>query len=230
MAEKALGFNEDEFDQSRLQRQYVAKCKVRGCNKQSNGVCDHDLQELLESNPIVHELFTLLVKLVSAAVAPVTNRKGEYLRLQAHLLTNSMHPSHHDAMREDLMHMITVVVSWCEDGGRRWWNLLDTVTGERINLPNAADGKLTMLAFSTFFNLRWKHGVYPYEKETAEAEHSYTAVPARKAQHMRLVEEQKPHLPTNGKKRWSLQMHFRLLAGMGWPDFVACFAGAAAEI
>jgi len=34
------------------------------------------------------------------------------------------------------------------------WHLLDTVTGERINLPNAADGKLTMLAFSTFVNLR----------------------------------------------------------------------------
>ena len=78
-----------------------------------------------------------------------------------------MHPSHHDAMRED--GMATVVVSWCEDGGRRWWNLLDTVTGDRINLPNAADGKLTMLAFSIFFNLRWKHGVYPCVKETGGA-------------------------------------------------------------
>ena len=61
--------------------------------------------------------------------------------------------------------MITTIISWCEDGGRRWWNLLDTVTGDRINLPNAADGKLTMLAFSTFFNLRWKHGFYSYVKE-----------------------------------------------------------------
>ena len=69
-----------------------------------------------------------------------------------------------------------------------------------------------------------------HEKETAEAEYNYTATPARKAQHMRLMEEQKAHLPTNGKKRWSVQMHFQLLAGMGWPDFAACFAGAAVKI
>ena len=80
-------------------------------------------------------------------------------------------------------------------------NLLDTVTGQRFNLPNAADGKLTMLAFSTFFNLRWKHGVYPYVKESGEEECDNHK---RKAQHMRLISEQKSHLPINGKKRWSM--------------------------
>ena len=125
--------------------------------------------------------------------------------------------------------MITVVISWCEDGGRRWWNLLDTVTGERINLPNAADGKLTMLAFSTFFNLRWKHGVYPYNvmKQIGEAECNGGA---RKAQHMRLLDEQKAHLPINDKKRWSMPLHFQLRPGKGWPDFAACFASVAVDV
>ena len=126
-------------------------------------------------------------------------------------------------MRQD--GMVTVIISWCEDGGRRWWNLLDTVTGDRINLPNAACGKLTMLAFSTFFNLRWKHGVYPYMIETGETEcDGYK----RKAQHMRLISEQKSHLPINGKKRWSMQMHFQLRPGKGWPDFATCSASATA--
>ena len=48
---------------------------------------------------------------------------------------------------------------------------MGTEAGERIGLPNAIDGKPTILAFSnlSFFNPRWKHGVYPYEKAAGEA-------------------------------------------------------------
>ena len=133
-----------------------------------------------------------------------------------------MHPFHHDHVKGN--NFLTVVLSWCEKGGERWWNAChtDPDTGEtqHRSLRNVA-GRLMMMSFSMYGNMGWKHGVYPYEIKQGATVHTDTA--RRTKRHAKDLKLNKHQLPTPGKVRWSMQLHYALLPAMTYADFVACF-------
>ena len=69
----------------------------------------------------------------------------------------------------------------------------------------------------------WKHGVYPYEVKQGADVHVHTDTARRTKQHAKDLKLNKEKLPTHGKVRWSMQLHYALLPGRTYDDFVACF-------
>ena len=53
---------------------------------------------------------------------------------------------------------------------------------------------------------------------------------ASKQSGARLAEGWLEKMARRGKKRWSMQLHFQLRPGKGWPDFASCFAVVAVYV
>ena len=66
------------------------------------------------------------------------------------------------------------------------------------------------MSFDFLGNSQWKHGIYPYPFEELVPEKK------QKKAHAAALEKHAAQLPTTGKSRWSLQMHFRLREKATW--------------
>ena len=162
----------------------------------------------------LHRIVDAVYKTVGEVAEPITDNasEGPGIRENVHYQTNSKHDMHHDS--SDDPRRINAAISTCEEGGERHSAMMNSVTDRVITVKNDAS-KISLMAFDGLGNVVWKHGVYPYENQY----HPYAY--KRRAYHEEQLEEHKDALPTNGKARYSVQLHFRLREGKIWEDWVA---------
>ena len=159
-----------------------------------------------------HRIVGAVYKTVGEVAEPITDNAHEGIRENVHYQTNSKHDMHHDSI--DDPRRINAAISMCEEGGERYSAMMNSATDAAITVRNDAT-KISLMAFGGLGNVVWKHGVYPYESRY------HTLANKRRAHHNGELEEHKDALPTDGKARYSIQLHFRLREGKTWEDWVA---------